>query len=128
MVVYYHGGGYVACSPRTHRSISASLARRLRARVFAPDYRLAPEHPFPAAVDDAVAAYRWLLEQGISADSMALAGDSAGGGLVLATLLSLRDAGLPLPRCGVCFSPWTDMLGSGAALLANAATDFLLQP
>jgi acetyl esterase/lipase len=128
VLIYFHGGGYVACSPRTHRSISASLARRLQARVFAPDYRLAPEHPFPAALDDAVAAYRWVIEQGVSPDTIALAGDSAGGGLVIATLLSLRDAGLPLPRCGVCFSPWTDMLASGPSMLANAATDVLLQP
>lgn len=128
VVLYFHGGGYVACSPRTHRSITAALAMRLQARVFALDYRLAPEHPFPAAVDDALAAYRWLLGQGIGPRSVALGGDSAGGGLVVATLLNIRDAELPLPGCGVCFSPWTDMLGSGSSLLRNAATDVLLQP
>ncbi len=128
VILYFHGGGYVACSPRTHRSITAALAKRLRARVFAPDYRLAPEFPFPAALDDALQSYRWLLDQGIPPGAIALAGDSAGGGMVLATLLRIRDAGLPVPGCGVCFSPWTDMLGSGPSILANAATDFLLQP
>jgi acetyl esterase/lipase len=128
VVLYFHGGGYVACSPRTHRSITAALARRLDARAFGLDYRLAPEHPFPAALDDALQAYQWLLSQGISPGAIALAGDSAGGGMVLATLLRTREAGLPYPGCGVCFSPWTDMLGSGPSLLGNAATDFLLQP
>jgi phosphinothricin tripeptide acetyl hydrolase len=88
-----------------------------------PDYRLAPEHPFPAAVDDAVAAYRWLLDRGQTPERMVLAGDSAGGGLTVATLLALRDRGLPLPAAGVCISPWVDLTLSGASYDAKAATD-----
>lgn len=113
VILYIHGGGYVACSAATHRPITASLARLARRRVFSLDYRLAPEHRYPAALDDAVAAYQWLLtHEGIPASAIALAGDSAGGGLVLSTLLRLRDAGVPLPACAVCFSPWTDLAGT----------------
>jgi len=117
--LYLHGGGYVSCSAATHRPITAALARLSRRRVFSLNYRLAPEHRFPAALDDAIAAYRWLLEQGLSASSIALAGDSAGGGLALATLLRARDEGLPLPACAVCFSPWTDLAGTGASVRTN---------
>jgi acetyl esterase/lipase len=114
LIFYIHGGGYVACSAATHRPITASLARLARRRVFSLDYRLAPEHRYPAALDDAVAAYNWLrTHEGIPARAISFAGDSAGGGLVLATLLRLRDAGLPLPACAVCFSPWTDLAGAG---------------
>lgn len=119
VVLYLHGGGYVACSPATHRPITAALARLTGSRVFSADYRVGPEHRFPAAVDDAVAAYRWLLERGLPAGGIALGGDSAGGGLVLCLLLRLRDAGLPLPACGVCFSPWTDLAGTGASVRVN---------
>ncbi|HKC66398.1 MAG TPA: alpha/beta hydrolase [Pyrinomonadaceae bacterium] len=118
-ILYLHGGGYVSCSAATHRPITAALARLSRLRVFSLNYRLAPEHRFPAALDDATAAYRWLLEQGLTARSLAFAGDSAGGGLVLATLLRVRDEGLPLPACAVCFSAWTDLAGTGASLRAN---------
>jgi monoterpene epsilon-lactone hydrolase len=118
-ILYLHGGGYVACSAATHRPITAALARLSRHRVFSLDYRLAPEDRFPAALDDAVTAYRWLLEQGFRASTLSLAGDSAGGGLVLALLLRARDAGLPLPACAVCFSPWTDLAGSGASVRLN---------
>lgn len=118
-ILYLHGGGYVAGSAATHRPITAGLARLARRRVFSLDYRLAPEHRFPAALDDAVAAYRWLLAQGVSQPFLALAGDSAGGGLVLCTLLRLRDEGLPLPACAVCFSPWTDLAGTGQSLQLN---------
>ena len=118
-ILYFHGGGYVAGSPATHRPITAALARLAGRRVFSLDYRLAPEHRFPAALDDALAAYSWLLEQGMAPRSIALAGDSAGGGLVLATLLRARDEGLPLPACGVCFSPWTDLAGTGESLTLN---------
>lgn len=112
VLLYLHGGGYVSCSPRSHRPITASLARQLNQRVFCLDYRLAPEHPFPTAVDDAAAAYQWLLQQGIQPRDIAFAGDSAGGGLVVATLLRLRGMGLPLPGCAVCISPWLDLTGT----------------
>jgi acetyl esterase/lipase len=123
-----HGGGYVACSPATHRPITAALARLTGRRVLAIDYRLAPEHRFPAALDDCVAAYRWLLERGIEPDSIALAGDSAGGGLVLATLVRARDEELRLPASGVCFSPWTDLAATGSSLAGNAGQADALGP
>ena len=119
VVLYMHGGGYVAGSPATHRPITAALARLTGRRVFSLDYRLAPEHRFPAALDDALAAYRWLLWQGITSGGVALAGDSAGGGLVLALALRARDEGLPQPACGICFSPWTDLAGTGESLTRN---------
>jgi acetyl esterase/lipase len=108
-VLYLHGGAYCVGSPATHRSITTRLARLTGASVFAADYRLAPEHPFPAAIDDAVAAYRGMLATGFAPDSIAIAGDSAGGGLALATTLRLRELGLPLPAALVLFSPWVDL-------------------
>jgi acetyl esterase/lipase len=120
---YIHGGGFVCCSARTHRPITAALARATRFRVFSLKYRLAPEARFPAALDDAFAAYRWLLRQNIPPAKIALAGDSAGGGLVLALLLRLRDAHLPLPACAACFSPWADLTGSGESNGTNADLD-----
>lgn len=119
VLLYMHGGGYVSCSAATHRPITAALARLTGLRVFSLEYRLAPEHRFPAALDDALDAYRWLLGQGLDGEEIALAGDSAGGGLVLSTLLRARDAGLQSPACAVCFSPWTDMTGAGASVSAN---------
>jgi epsilon-lactone hydrolase len=127
-VLYIHGGGYVAGSAATHRPITAGLARRARRRVFAMEYRLAPEHRFPAALDDAVAAYRWLLARGVAPPSIALAGDSAGGGLALAVLLRLRDEGLPLPGSAVCFSPWTDLAGTGRSLRSNDGRCAMFRP
>jgi len=124
-VLYLHGGGYYFCSPRTHRPITFGLARAARARVFALAYRLAPEHPFPAAVDDAVAAYHALLAAGVSPSSIVIAGDSAGGGLALATLVALRDAGTPLPAGALVFSPWTDLAATGASLVTNDALDVM---
>ncbi|MBI3637772.1 MAG: alpha/beta hydrolase [Candidatus Rokubacteria bacterium] len=118
-IVYFHGGGYVAGAAARWRPITAGLARRARRRVLALDYRLAPEHRFPAALDDAVHAYRWLLEHGDAPRAVALAGDSAGGGLVLATLLRLRDEGVPLPACAVCFSPFTDLAATDESLRQN---------
>lgn len=111
-LLFLHGGGFVAGSPQDHRPMTAGLARRTRLRVFAPEYRLAPEHRFPAAYDDAFAAYRWIVAQQADARHIVLAGDSAGGGLVLGTLVRARDAGLPLPARAVCFSPWADLSGS----------------
>ncbi len=119
VIFYIHGGGYVSCSAATQRPVAAALARLTAARVFSLDYRLAPEHLYPAALDDAVAAYEWLLARGTRAGSICIAGDSAGGGLVLGCLLRLRDAGLALPACAVCFSPWTDLAGTGASVRAN---------
>jgi acetyl esterase/lipase len=112
VLLFLHGGGYVIGSLASHRHLSAVLSQATGASVFALDYRLAPEHPFPAALDDSVAAYQWLLQQGIKANQLAIAGDSAGGGLTVATLLALRDRGLHLPACGVCLSPWVDLTNS----------------
>ena len=112
VVLYLHGGGYVSCSPQTHRPITAALARLTGASIFALDYRLAPEHPFPGALDDAVSAYQWLVKNGVSPDRIAIAGDSAGGGLAVAILVALRDTGSPLPACAVCLSPWVDLTGT----------------
>jgi len=122
-VLYFHGGGYVIGSPRSHRHLAAAIGRAARARVLLPDYRLAPEHPFPAAVDDAVAAYRWLLDRGHAPSGIALAGDSAGGGLVVATLLALRERRLPKPAACACISPWVDLTFSGGSYATKAASD-----
>jgi acetyl esterase/lipase len=107
-VLYLHGGAYVICSPRTHRRLTAAISREARARVLAIDYRLAPEHPFPAALDDSFDAYRWLIERN-APEHIAIAGDSAGGGLTLALMLRLREERVPLPSCAVLLSPWTDL-------------------
>jgi epsilon-lactone hydrolase len=127
VLLYLHGGGYVLGSVQSHRPMIERLAKSCGCRVLALDYRLAPEAPFPAAVDDAVAAYRWLLAQGMAAKHIAIAGDSAGGGLALATLVALRDAGEPMPGCAVPISPWTDMEGTGASMETRAAVDPMVQ-
>ena len=108
-VLYLHGGGYVAGSPALYRDFIWRIAAAARAHVLCIDYRLAPEHPFPAALDDAVNAYRWLLAEGADPRRMAVMGDSSGGGLVFATLLRLRDEGARLPAAAVALSPWTDL-------------------
>lgn len=123
VVLYVHGGGYVIGSLVSHRELVARIARAAGARALSVDYRLAPEHPFPAAVDDAVAAYRWLLSQGVAPASIVIAGDSAGGGLTLATLVALRDAGDPLPAAGVALSPWVDLEGLGDSMISRDALD-----
>jgi len=123
VVLYLHGGGYVIGSPRSHRHLAAAIARAAGTRALLLDYRLAPEHPFPAALDDALAAYQWLLDRGVSPGRIVVAGDSAGGGLTVATLLALRDRGLPLPAGGVCISPWVDLTCSGASYATKAAVD-----
>lgn len=114
VILYLHGGGYVSCTSQTHRPITTALARLSRCRVFSLDYRIAPEHPFPAAVDDAAAAFRWLAANGEPAKNIAVAGDSAGGGLALAMMLRLRSQGDALPASGVCLSPWVDLTGADA--------------
>jgi epsilon-lactone hydrolase len=125
-VLYLHGGSYVAGWPGIYRDLTWRLATLCRARVLCIDYRLAPEHPFPAALDDAVAAYRWLLAQGADPHRIALMGDSAGGGLVFATMLRLRDEGVELPAAAVAVSPWTDLALTGESLRSNAAIDPLV--
>lgn len=122
-VLYLHGGGYVVCGPHTHRPITQALAREAEARVIVPDYRLAPEHPFPAALDDAIQVYRQLLDTGIAPERIAVAGDSAGGGLALVLLVRLRDEGLPLPAGAWLMSPWVDLAGSGDTMQSNDAAD-----
>jgi epsilon-lactone hydrolase len=122
-ILYLHGGGYYFCSPTTHRAIAFGLATRAEADLFSLDYRLAPEHPFPAALDDALGAYRRLLDDGARAQSLVIAGDSAGGGLALATLVALRDAGDPLPAGAVLYSPWTDLASTGASIRENDGRD-----
>ncbi|HXJ77439.1 MAG TPA: alpha/beta hydrolase [Candidatus Methylomirabilis sp.] len=123
-LLYLHGGGYVIGSPRSHRHLAEAIARSARIACLLPDYRLAPEHPFPAAVDDALAAYRSLVDQRkIAPGRLAIAGDSAGGGLTVATLLAMRQAGLPMPGAAVCISPWTDLTCSAGSYESKAATD-----
>lgn len=125
VLLYFHGGGFVFGSLRTHGEMIGALARAARARTLALEYRLAPEHPLPAAVTDAVRAYRYLLDLGISPKKIALAGDSAGGTLVLSTLLALRDANIPLPGAAVAISPWVDLGCSGPSFEENARYDFV---
>ena len=124
-LVYFHGGGYRICSAAAYRAHGSHLAAACRARVLLVDYRLAPEHPFPAAVEDAVAAYRWVLDQGVAPGRVVFAGDSAGGGLSAALLLAARDAGLPLPGGAVVLSGWVDLTNSAGSYAANAETDRL---
>jgi epsilon-lactone hydrolase len=126
-VLFLHGGGYVIGSLDSHRHMISEMGRAARARTLAIDYRLAPEYPFPAAVDDSLAAYRFLLANGIQAGGITIAGDSAGGGLVVATMLAIRDAGLPQPACGWPISPWVDMEAIGNSMVSKAATDPTVQ-
>lgn len=120
VLLYLHGGGYFGCSAETHRPITVWFAMH-GFRVFAANYRLAPENPFPAAVDDAVAAYRGLLADGHLPQRLVVAGDSAGGGLVLSLMLALRAASTPLPAAAALFSPWTDLAATGESIRINAA-------
>lgn len=126
-ILYLHGGGYVIGSINTHRALAARLSRAAKARVLVIDYRLAPEHPYPAAVEDAVAAYRWMLTQGLKPSRIAAAGDSAGGGLTVATLVAIRDAKLPTPAGGACLSPWVDLEGIGESMTSKAGVDPMVQ-
>jgi monoterpene epsilon-lactone hydrolase len=124
-VLYLHGGGYVSGAPIYYRHFTWRIANVARAHVWALEYRLAPESPFPAALKDAVAAYNWLADKP-TASELFIMGDSAGGGLVLSLLLRLRDAGIPLPYAAVAMSPWTDLALTGASLTENAASDPML--
>lgn len=127
VILYAHGGSYNSGSITSHIPLTGSIALAAKARLLAIDYRLAPEHPFPAALKDALTAYRWLLTENISPEKIVVAGDSAGGGLVMAMLLSLRDSDLPLPSSAVCLSPWLDLTCSGASWTKNAKVDFMLK-
>jgi len=123
VVLYFHGGGYVAGSARTGTHLAAELARRAGGRALSVDYRLAPEHPYPAAVEDGLAAYAGLLESGASPARVLVAGDSAGGGLAVATLLAARERGLPQPAAVAVFSPWADISRSGASMRTKDGAD-----
>lgn len=126
VLLYLHGGGYMVGSPTAYGPLTSEIASRLKARVLTPDYRLAPENPYPAAVEDAVKAYRWLLDHDVSAHSITVAGDSCGGGLTVAMLVAVRDAGLPLPLGAALISPWTDMSVSTESFTTKAGEDQLL--
>jgi acetyl esterase/lipase len=123
VVVYFHGGAYTMGSAKAGAGLASELARSARSRAVCVDYRLAPEHPYPAALEDALAVYQELLDSGIPASDVALAGESAGGGLAVALLAALAARGLPQPSCAVVFSPWVDLTLSGSSLLMKAAVD-----
>ena len=127
-VLYLHGGGYIMGSLNTHRDMMGRISRAAQARVLGLDYRLAPEHPFPAAVDDTVAGYRFLLDRGLPSARLAIAGDSAGGALTLAALVAGRDAGLPMPAAAVCLSPFIDLEGTGESITTRADVDPIATP
>lgn len=124
---YVHGGGYVIGSAKAYRKLTGHLAKATGCRVLNVDYGLAPENPHPGPVNDSVQAYRWLLAQGYQPEHLAVAGDSAGGGLALATVLKIRDDGLPRPAAAVPISPWADMEGLGDSMKTNAGKDYLVQ-
>lgn len=126
VLLYLHGGAYTLGSINSYRELVARLARAAGLRGLAINYRLAPEHPFPAALEDATTAYDWLLAQGVEPDQIIVAGDSAGGGLVLSTLVALRDAGSVLPAGAICISPWTDLTLSGPSIKSKAHVDLIL--
>jgi len=124
-LLFFHGGGYVIGSPEGHAELIAQLAVAADAQVLAPDYRLAPEHVFPAAQEDAIAVYRWLLDTGVEPGQLAVGGDSAGGALAVATLLQARHAGDPLPAAALLVSPWTDPQAEGGTMASNVESDYL---
>jgi monoterpene epsilon-lactone hydrolase len=128
ILLYLHGGGYVGGGLDSHRELAWRLAEAAGLRVLLIDYPLAPEHPFPTALDQVTQCYRTLLEQGYHAEDMALGGDSAGGGLALALLLNLKNRGLPLPSRAILLSPWVDLSLSGDSMVTNVGTDVMLTP
>ncbi|MBI1318877.1 MAG: alpha/beta hydrolase fold domain-containing protein [Candidatus Hydrogenedens sp.] len=127
-ILYFHGGGYALGSIDTHDSLTSRMAEAAGASCLSVEYRLAPEHRYPAALEDGLAAYRWMLEHAAPAERLAIAGDSAGGGLALATLVAARDAGLPLPACAVCLSPWADLACEGESIEARKKIDPTVSP
>lgn len=127
VLLHFHAGGYLIGSSQSHRDLGARIARAARARVFLADYRLAPENPYPAALDDALAAYRGLIQdEGVDPANLVVSGDSAGGGLALAALVAVRDAGNPLPAAGVLLSAWADLSLSGDSMTTNESIDPLV--
>ena len=127
VMLYLHGGGYAVGSIATHRPLTTEIAAGCNGRVLSLGYRLAPEHPCPAAIDDAVAAYRFLIEdEGVPPLNVVIAGDSAGGGLTVAALVAIRDAGLPLPAGGWCLSPWSDLTVSSGTMASKASDDLMI--
>ena len=128
VILFIHGGGYMIGSLDTHRGIASLLAQAANASVLAIDYRLAPEHVFPSASDDCLAAYRWLLDHGHSPESIAIAGDSAGGALATGTLMRARDEGLPVPAAAYLMSPFVDLTGSGESSATKAEVDVVVRP
>lgn len=126
-LLYFHGGGYVIGSPETHKSMVSELAAAMKAVTYSMDYRMAPEAPFPAAVDDGLACYKALLDAGVAPDQIIISGDSAGGGLTMATAISIRDAGLPLPAGLVPISPWVNLANDGPAYKTKAEADPMVQ-
>jgi epsilon-lactone hydrolase len=126
--LYLHGGAYIMGSCNTHRFLASKLSRSTASRVLVPEYRLAPENPYPAAVEDALAAYRWLVNSGISPENIIIGGDSAGGGLTLSTLLSLKEDGERLPALAVLLSPWTDLAATGESMETRKDADPWLKP
>ncbi|MCE9645472.1 MAG: alpha/beta hydrolase [Chloroflexi bacterium] len=126
-IIHLHGGGYVTGGIDSHQSMCILMAQTLKIKVLLPEYRLAPEHPFPAALEDALKVYRWLLAQGYQPGNIIISGDSAGGGLSLATVLSLRDSGEPLPAAVVCMSPWADLTLKGKSHITNEKAESILR-
>ncbi|WP_066305010.1 alpha/beta hydrolase [Bacillus sp. FJAT-29814] len=126
--LYLHGGAYIMGSCNTHRFLASKLSRSTATRVLLPEYRLAPENPYPSAVEDALIAYRWLVNSGVSPKNIVIGGDSAGGGLALSTLLSLKEAGDQLPALAVLLSPWTDLAGTGESMETRKDADPWLKP
>lgn len=127
VLLYFHGGAYVMGSARTHRDLAARLSQATGVRVAVPNYRLAPENPYPAALEDATAVYVWLLDQGIKPQHIAFCGDSAGGNLAVVTLLALREAGVALPAAAILLSPWTDFTLSGESVKTRAKVDPMIR-
>ena len=128
VMIYFHGGGYCFCSMRSHSRLVGHLAKAAGCRALNVDYRLAPEHPHPAALEDALAAYRWLLEQDVEPGHLAVAGDSAGGGLAVALLVKAREEGLPLPAAAVLMSPWVDLAMTADSLTTRVDVDVRQDP
>lgn len=127
VILYLHGGGYCEGSINTHHAMVSHMAKAASTRALMMDYRLAPESPFPAAVEDSTLAYRWLLDQGLAPDGIIVAGDSAGGGLAVATLVALKDASVPLPAAAVLLSPWVDLELTGTSMTTKALEDPIVQ-
>jgi acetyl esterase/lipase len=127
-ILYLHGGAYNIGSLKTHRELAARISKASKIKTLLIDYRLAPEHPYPAAVEDTVIAYRWLLKNGFSSNNIVIAGDSSGGGLVIAALVKLRDLGEPFPAAAVCLSAWTDLELTGETMKTHLQKDPFLTP